>query len=362
MAEQDGLRHHSAGLVVRALSLWGPLRIGHFHGELMSGIVRAVVVSLVLAIGWWKCAEAADPLLDAEAKASGFLLGQQLSLERIAELYPDLKFEAEAARADFASRFGHAYDNIMKAISDAFGPSAEKTYREKVEEALATGNAAQVSRPEAEAFIAFVHERAKGNIEEPFRRAIIAYEYRDSPAQEFSDGYRQTYSVKGHAKSNGMDFQIDVPASWAVYEAERPHVVQNFKTLTREPYATYNITVFDLDADPSIAAMPADQPIPLTLDDLAAMVPETATLISSKLTTLENRPAGILVYDWPQDRMGTKMETRAHIVVTTSAHSLIVLTGMASGLNAATRDSNWILFEPLFAMIGNSFVDKLAYQ
>ena len=328
----------------------------------MSGIMRCLVVCLVLVIGCWGSAHAADPLLDAEAKASGFLRAQQRGLERIAELYPDLKLATEAARADFASRFGRASDNIIEAISSAFGPSAASTYREKIEEAIANSNAGPISRDQAEAFVALVHERAKGNIEEPFRRTIIAYEYRNMPGKEFADGYRQTYSVKGHPKSNGTDFQIDVPASWIVYEGQRPHVVQNFKTLTREPYATYNITVFDLNADPSIAAMPTGQPIPLTLDDLAAMVPETATLISSKLTTLENRPAGIIIYDWPQDRMGTKMETRAHIVVTTSHHSLVVLTGMAFGLDTTTRDSNWTLFEPLFAMIGSSFVDKLAYQ
>lgn len=301
--------------------------------------------------------------LETESKALGFMIGQDMSLDYVEQYFPDLKVDVMAARAAFASHFGQAKQTIITDLNDIFGKAKTDELITQMTSSIAAAAApAGLTRDQAVAFVGEVIERANGNIEQQFLRPLLAAQYQGRPAQEFADGFRTRFTSKGHPKAGTLDFTIDLPSSWRWKEGDRPHVVQNFIASGRPAAGTELITVIDLNEEPEFAALPPGTKLDLTKDDVAGMLPDGASLLELQMTTLENRPAGLLTFDLIQDRLGTKLYTRSVMIITFSDHYMLMLSGMAYGKDETALNRNWEIYKPVFLMIGNSYVDRHAYQ
>lgn len=300
---------------------------------------------------------------ESESKGLGFLLGQDMSLDYIENTFPDLKASVAVARANFASHFGRAQQVIIGDFISMFGQQkADDLVAQMKDKIRDVAIPADLTSEQAEAFLGEVMERANGNIDQQFLRPILAAQYKGRPAQEFSDGFKTRFTSKNHPKAGTLDFTLDIPSSWRWKEGDRPHIVQNFIASGRPGAASELITVINLADNPDFAALPPDTKLDLTKDDVAGMLPEGATLVDLQMTTLENRPAGLMTFDFTQDRLGVKLYTRSVMIVALSDHYLVMLSGMVWGADEENRNRNWDTYKPVFFMIGNSFVDRHAYQ
>lgn len=57
----------------------------------------------------------------------------------------------------------------------------------------------------------------------------LAFEYKDNPFLEFTNGYTQTFSTKGHPRAKKSDWKVKIPKSWKATEPKNENVIQRFQ-------------------------------------------------------------------------------------------------------------------------------------
>lgn len=301
-------------------------------------------------------AQASEETLETESEVLGLLLSQEKTLQQIEKVWPDLAADVGTARAEFAASLGAAHDNIVESMIAAFGKQeAEVRIAEIAEQSMQP--VGDLTRDTAVAFIQEVRGRASGEI--GVDRVLIAYQYADDPDKEFSDGWRELYSVKGHPKAGPLDVQIKLPASWTSEETDSAHVVQRFFASTTLDDVSFLITIVDLKKETAaVALLPPNHVFKIEEDDIADMIPDGATLQRSEVTTLLDRPAGIMVYDLKRPKLAGRTFSRARSIFTYRQKHLIMLSGTVFAADQAELEADWRRFEPLFALIDQSFIDN----
>jgi len=163
------------------------------------------------------------------AQAYGFVLGQEYSLSRIANEFPESTGEVELARAQFGSTFPDIKTKLETQLKQAMG---EKLFQEtatnlrtKLRETLGHQ---QITGEIAGNILEQVKGRSKGEIESPVLEYLLAVKYTTNPVGEFADGYRQRYQTDGVGKSQGIKLNLQLPRSWAAEDGERPHIVKKW--------------------------------------------------------------------------------------------------------------------------------------
>ena len=319
---------------------------------------RAVLALCSLLILLSVHAQASEETLEAESRVLGFLLSQEKTLQQIEKAWPDLGPDVGTARAEFAAGLGAAHDNIVEAMIASFGKQEAETRIAKIAEQSeeAVGD---LTRDKAVAFIQEVRSQAAGEV--GVDRVLLAYQYIDHPEREFTDGWRDRYSVKGHPKAGPLDVQIKVPASWTREEADSAHVVQKFFASTTPGRISFLVTILDLkEESAAVALLPTNHVFEIKESSIAEMVPDGATLQQSEVTTLLDRPAGIMVYDLKRPKLGDRPFTRSRAIFTYRQKHLIMLTGVVFAGDQAELEADWRRFEPLLALVGESLVDNAA--
>ena len=182
------------------------------------------------------------PLNQQIARAAGFLVGQQLMLNRVGEAYPDLEEKTRKAKSAFVASFGTAKREIGALVGDKHLEFLRKAVADlMVNEEL--------TRELASAFIAEVEARARGEIESPFLEVLLAYQYANAPHEELANGYRQSFTSKDHPKAKGLEVELVVPRSWTQHEGRRPNVVQVLRSHPAQGIASVVVGVRDTVAD-----------------------------------------------------------------------------------------------------------------
>ena len=126
----------------------------------------------------------------------------------------------------------------------------------------------------------------------------------------------------------------------------------------------------------SIVLIVKDIPLPQAyritekeLDDLFSprslkeMLPEGASFLSAKPITLDRREGGMLVFEQMQQRVDSTVKMRGLQFMTTYENKMILvqcLTGTVIG-SLTDLDERFRKIEPLFKLIGNSFVLQSQY-
>jgi hypothetical protein len=302
-------------------------------------------------------AQSSEETLEAESEVLGLLLSQEKTLQRIEKAWPDLASDVGTARAEFAASLGAAHDNIVETMVATFGKEEAETRIARIAEQSGQPTR-DLTREKAVAFIQEVRDQAAGEV--GVDRVLIAYQYVDHPEKEFADGWREKYSVKGHPKAGPLDIQIKVPASWTREEVDSAHVLQRFFASTTPGRISFLVTIVDLKEETAaVALLPANHVFEIEEDDIADMIPDGATLQQSEVTTLLDRPAGIMVYDLKRPKLGDRQFSRARSIFTYRQKRLIMLTGTVFAADQAELDATWRRFEPLFALIDESVVDNV---
>ena len=172
---------------------------------------------------------------------------------------------------------------------------------------------------------------------------------------EFRANQTIQFSARGHAKSRGLDITLRYPRSWVATEGDRPHVVQKF-TASDGSAANCNIGIRDSGVSAAEARAAVRPEVART------QLPQSAILVSSQATSLDNLPASELITRQSFNRAGVAIEARLIIFFTALQQNFVVLTCGAGGRTAAEADRMFEAHLPLFRRIALSAVFRDQYR
>ncbi len=160
-------------------------------------------------------------------RSLGYLIGQNISLQKIKSLYPDLGIYAQTAEMEFKASFGKAEESIILLLKNEMGDKFQSFYDTIVAQNLNLIEQQEINRDLAVTFIEEIKRRSTGEIPSPIRETILYYQFRENPVEEFIKRFIQKYSTHEHKKSEGLNVQIEYPSSWTSEEGKRPGIIQN---------------------------------------------------------------------------------------------------------------------------------------
>jgi len=161
------------------------------------------------------------------AQAYVYYMGQSISVKQLSEKLPKLASELNRAQLGFDRIFKSAVETIDLILSkDNNHWSKDKPQLLRDIEASFDNNL--VTAEQVKQFIDEIDNRSKGVIPSPILESLLIYKpaFIRYPADEFSQGYIETFHTIGHPKAKGVDFKIEYPKSWRPQEGKRPNVVQ----------------------------------------------------------------------------------------------------------------------------------------
>ena len=178
------------------------------------------------------------------------------------------------------------------------------------------------------------------------------------PAREFLDGSRTTFSTKGHAKANGVNFTIAYPNSWAAAEGERPNIVQKFVSEGGRGLEMAMIITKELPLPPGTVLTTEDLKELFSPSELRGMLPSEAIFVDARSTRIEAEPAGILEYTMRVERAGMTWLTHAWTLTFVSGNTLVQVQFHVGGPATSEKDvaRRMAAFKPLFTLMANSIV------
>lgn len=296
------------------------------------------------------------------AQAFGFILGQEYSLAKIAQVYPDMGPQVELARAQFSTAFPSIARRLEDELTAAVG--AERTADLKKESTARISAAlasAPMTRDVAAEFLEEVGQRASGKIQAPVLQYMLALKYSDSPVGEFQDRWRQRFSTDGHAKARGLKLTMQLPLSWEAAEGERPHIVQKWTSESGT-----GLEVVTLDVRP----VGGPEPSRAEVEDLVRSgevkdsLPQGATFVDSGLFSLEGRRGYWVQMRTVAERAGVSIHQGSYMYqffFGENAVGIMCSVGRTPEAAAAV-DAVMMRIRPLCQQIVNSVVLEQAWK
>jgi hypothetical protein len=316
------------------------------------------------------------------SKAHGFLVAQDITLNRIKMEYPSLALSARLAEAEFNSSFGTGSKNVEQALremlkdrySDFFGPKFQREMELMLHEQ-------QITQDVAESFLAEVAARSKGEIPSPILETLLHYQFQAQPHAEFSRGFRSKYRTKGHPKSKGLDLQVEYPKSWASKEGQRPNVIQLFSNDNGRGLTSAVIMVRDivkeangalsrsevrqLQTREGVKRMASD----VFTKDFAQGIAEGASMkkvrdLKSTEMVLDNWPGVEVTFNGAVQRLNLEFEAHCTTYVVLYENYMIFLQFIVAqmpGESERSLQDDIRKFSPLFRSMANSLVIQSQY-
>lgn len=183
----------------------------------------------------------------ALSKTYGYVVGQNMSLEFIANKFPDLYIDCMIAQAEFDLQFGNSFENLQKILKEVFKDewlNFDRSIKKNLTETLSKSN---ITKEYALDFINTVNERAKGQIESPVLETLLMCNptFAKNPVEEIRSGFKKIFRTKGHEKSKELNVEIVYPTSWAIREGIRPNIIKFISANNGKGPANYSIMIID---------------------------------------------------------------------------------------------------------------------
>lgn len=177
-----------------------------------------------------------------------------------------------------------------------------------------------------------------------------------SPVAEFANGSVFRFSTRGHAKSKGAVFSIQVPKSWAAIEGERPNIVQKFVSERGKGLEMALIATKSIPGD--IPFGKDDIRELLSSDGQREMLPAGAAFIAAKPSQIEAEPAGIIEYTMHSQRADTNLHIHILALMFFQGRTMVQVQFQVGGLpsDRAAVERKFASFRPLFQQMMNSIV------
>ena len=320
----------------------------------MLNTILFLIVLFTLSLSAYSQAESDDATLRKELFSTyGFCKGQEFSLQNISNKFPTLQLQALRVKSEFQTTFGKSCDYI----GSLFSEEVRRTLDGKLQQ---FNNIDSLTVETANAFIIKVRERAKGEIDSPWKETLLVFnpDFEENPAWEFSRGFVKKYETVNHPKAKGLSLEIKVPFSWKAREGNRPNIVQFFKGKNGYGEATFAFQVRDFTPPKGMKITQKDLNELFSVKGLKDVVDENSTLIESKPIVLEGQKGGMIIYDSVAERLDIKLKVRTLTYVTVYNNRMILLQFAVGNtedkINETVKEFN--KNRPLFQLIANSLV------
>ncbi len=190
--------------------------------------------------------------LNEYARAYGYYYSRGLTTAHIKNHFPNLAYAVNSYNISFQQKFPDLKQKLLKHLK-----CFNLTEQQMLQSLKADKEAYSIIRnnlPKTEDAASALLQNFIVRLEQPNDFDWQMYSiftdvvYSDHPEQEFQHNNSFIYSTKGHSKSNGIDLQITVPASWIQAEGKRPHIVQKWFRLDEDTFVNLLLTISDPDS------------------------------------------------------------------------------------------------------------------
>ena len=295
------------------------------------------------------------------SEAYGFVVGQKMTLDRIARLYPDLAREALLARLAFERTFGDIPAKIEPMLKKAFGNDKYQKFHTDFELKLSGQLEREpLSRETAKAFLEEVRNRGEGDIYSPTLEFLFAIKFSEFPAEEFTKGFRQKYRTDGSGKSRGVVVEMQLPRSWKGMEGYRPHIVRKWKS---EAGTGMELIMLQVRETEGVYITRADVAEMIQYGEIKSLVPDGGVLGDYGMVSMENLPGYFLDFSLLQERAGMAIYQKMRQYTFFYLDRMIAVQCSAGSLESE-YESTEIQFEkirPLCVQVFNSVVLREKY-
>lgn len=180
------------------------------------------------------------------SQALGFWIGQQYSIDKLIEHFPQLRPQLILAKTNFDNKLGPAIKYMEQVLANQI-PNWSQIRKEIVDTIVAQADFERLTYEEAQAYVTDVEKRTQGQIPSPLLETTLMFhpDYIRNPEREYLDGFTKEYRTDGTGKSRGVKIGIEYPGSWRAKEGRRPHVVQNIASQNGKGFESVMITIAD---------------------------------------------------------------------------------------------------------------------
>lgn len=291
----------------------------------------------------------------------GFYAGQSRAVEGLARMYPDLAVDLRRAAAQFDLAFGRSVSNI-DAVLQAELPSWEASREVLLGQIAEQVDPSGFSRAQAEASVVELEARARGEIPSPFLETLLIYhpDFIRHPSEELVRGYRETYRTGDHPKAKGVDFQVEVPRSWAHEEGRRPNVIVAYESQNGRGPAYINLMVKDIPVEEDLSG--------LTWDDVmgegpvGGMGPPGSEELAVERIVLDGLPGEKSTYSLEVARLDQTVYGLGATYAVLYEGKFIMLHCMVGDDAPDGLPDLFERYEPLFDLIANSLVIQSRWE
>lgn len=293
--------------------------------------------------------------------AYGFVLGQEYSLARVVNEYPDMQMNMELAKAQFDSTFPNIKQKLESKLKDALGQKGfddlAKVIQVKLQDTLSR---AVITREIATQFFVEMKIRSKGEIDSPVLEYLLFTNYMTNSVGEFSDGFRQRYQTAGAGKAQGIKLNLQLPRSWTAKNGERPHIVQKWTSLND---AGLEMILLDIRDAEGYAPTKKEMEDFVKSGELKEAMSEGATYVASGNFSLEKQNGYWVQTIAPVERAGIKYYQEAVMYQLFFHGKAIGITCSVGGIDEerAKISGAFKRMRPLCQQVVNSLVLLQAY-
>ncbi len=295
------------------------------------------------------------------SRAYGFVKGQDYTLSRIKEEWPEFSMQVGVAKSTFDASFPEIGTKLETQLRHAMGQDFVQQLTAKLRADFSTTLASQqLTRPAVVQFIEQVKTRAQGDIESPVLEYLLAVKYANYPVAEFTDGFRQRYATDGTGKAQGIKMKLQLPRSWASKDGERPHIVHKWIS---ENGTGLNVFMLDVRDVGSYNPSPQDMDNFVRSGEVRGSVPPGSRYVESGTFTLESRPGYWIHMVLPTERLGSRFVMEALMYQVYFRGKAIGLLCQAGGPESDQEQSHeaFLRIRPLCHQVANSIVLEQAY-
>ncbi len=178
-------------------------------------------------------------------------------------------------------------------------------------------------------------------------------------------GEKFKYSTGGHAKSNGIDIEIEIPIGWTKKEGERPHIIQSFTSKGEVPGSGYSSTI-QLNVIPKeYFYLNESETAEILFDDFITQqtIPEEMEILSIVDTKYDGQPGQMIVIFGTLNRSGIELLTamimhriiyEKNLITIMIGYSFIPTNSNLEQFGEVQEDLKY--FTTLAKLIGNSII------
>ena len=323
------------------------------------------------------CVNAQNEKTDDLAKIYGYYKGQEFTIAKLKEEYPDYYKRIEIARlnwdirfkpvveysvSSFKEFFGNNYKDFQFTLDSTFNKQMVGYYNSKVE-------------LDIEEMVKELENRGKGILESPFLELFLKYHplYTKYPQKEFADNYKQVFETNGEGKSKGLKIRFSVPLSWEKLDGIRPNIVAKYSINRNDETCSLVCSIQDVTTIPDMSqflingvtfeSIMKEDLNQEYADELATSMGSKSTANGFKKITIDKHPAIQFNSEFNLERAGTMISGKYYNSLILYENYIINISMYVSPSTTGEKQIQTALAqEQLFSFILNSFVILSQYS